>query len=58
MSFEHAKDARVYAQLETVRTHYVHQVVSCKKYLCPPKEYFGKDHIYGFTVVLTHKKAN
>ena len=52
MFFESAKDARVYAQLETTRTHKQHKVVPCRKYLCPPKRIFGKDTVPGFTVIL------
>ena len=57
MFFEHAKDARLYANLETMRTHWQHIVKPCIKYICPPKEYFGEDHCTGFAVVLTNKKG-
>lgn len=58
MFFERAKDARMQASIETQRTGCTHQVVACKKYLCPPKVYFGKDYINGFTLVLdTNSKA-
>ena len=52
MFFEKAKDARVQASIETTRTHRQHLVAPCKKYLCPPKEYFGRDYINGFTIIL------
>ncbi len=56
MFFDNAKDARIAARIESIRTHFVHQVIPCKKYLCPPKEYFGRDYISGFTVILTKKR--
>ena len=56
MFFENAKDARLQASIETQRTHHKHIVVPCKKYLCPPKLYFGKDYISGFTLVLSKCK--
>lgn len=52
MFFEKAKDARIYASIQSTTSHRKHIVKKCIKYLCPPKEYFGKDHINGFTVVL------
>jgi len=52
MFFDKAVDARMYASLETARTHRQHIVVVCKKYLCPPTLYFGRDYINGFTVIL------
>ena len=52
MFFTKAKEARLYASLETSRTGYRHIVKHCRKYLCPPKEYFGEDSIPGFTVIL------
>ena len=55
MFFESAKDASLQARIETQRTGYTHEVVACKKYLCPPKEYFGKDYINGFTLVLKYR---
>lgn len=58
MFFEKAKDARIYCQLENIRTHRKHEVVKCKKYLCPPKLYFGKDFINGFTVILSSNKSS
>ena len=57
MFFNYVKDAKLYANLETMRTHFQHIVKPCKQYLCPPKEYFSKDHYNGFTVVLTNKKV-
>lgn len=56
MFFDSAKDARLQASIETQRTGYIHVVKPCKKYLCPPKEYFGKDYIKGFTLVLGERK--
>ena len=56
MHFSKAKDARMYAKLECIRTGVRHIVVPCKQYLCPPKEYFGRDWISGFTVVLYQPK--
>ena len=53
MFFYFDKDARIYAQLEKIRTGKIHQVVPCKKYLCPPRQDYGRDYINGFTVVLT-----
>jgi hypothetical protein len=53
MFFEKSKDARIYSQLETIRTHRQHIVVNCKKFLCLPKNYFGKDYVNGFTVILS-----
>ena len=52
MFFDSAKDASLQARIETQRTGYVHQVVACKKYLCYPKEYFGKDYINGIAKFL------
>jgi len=52
MFFDNAKDARMYCRLESIRTHRKHKVVKCSKYLCPPKQYFGRDYISGFTVIL------
>ena len=52
MFFSTAQNARIYATLERIRTGRIHIVKPCKKYLCPPKQDFGKDHINGFTVVL------
>jgi hypothetical protein len=52
MFFRKCRDARMYAKMESIRTHYNHIVKPCKKYLCPPKKYFGQDYINGFTVVL------
>lgn len=47
MFFRSCKEARVYATWETLRTGRRHIVKRCRKYLCPPKEYFGKDSIPG-----------
>ena len=55
MFFEKIRDARLYASLETTRTHRVHKVQPCKKYLCPPNLHLGKDFIKGFTIVLTRE---
>lgn len=55
MFFEKAKEATLQAKIETQRTGYSHEVVPCKKYLCPPKKYFGRDYINGFTLVLKYK---
>jgi len=55
MFFHNAKDARLFATMETIKTKQKHVVVPCKKYLCPPDIYFGKDFINGFTVVLFKK---
>ena len=55
MFFDKAENARMYAKLETIKTHRKHIVKPCKKYLCPPKQYFGKDYINGFTVCLVVK---
>jgi len=55
MFFESAKDARLQARIETHKTGYTHRVVACKKYLCPLKEYFSKDYINGFTLVLKYR---
>ena len=52
MFFETTTAARLQASIETQRTGYTHKVVPCKKYLCPPNEYFGRDFINGFTLVL------
>jgi len=52
MFFESAKQARAYAQLETIRTHRQHVVKPCRKYVCPPASYMGQDSRPGFTVVL------
>lgn len=52
MFFEKSKDARIYANIQNQVTGYNHFVVPCKKYLCPPREYFGKDYINGYTVIL------
>jgi len=52
MFFETAKAARIAASRETLRTGYQHYVKPCKKYLCPPKEYFGRDYINGYTIIL------
>lgn len=54
MFFENAKDARLYANIQSIVTHRKHIVKPCKKYLCPPKEYFGRDYINGFTIVLSN----
>jgi hypothetical protein len=56
MFFEGAIDARKYCQMESIRTHRKHKVVKCKKYLCPPTQYFGRDCINGFTVILLRSK--
>ena len=53
MFFNSAKDARLYAKLEIIRTGRQHVVKPCRKYLCPPREYFGQESIPGFTVILT-----
>ncbi len=55
MFFTRARDARIYAALEIIRTKRNHKVVPCKKYLCPPKECFGRDYRTGFTVILDTK---
>lgn len=55
MFFENAKDARQQAKIETTRTHKQHVAVPCRKYLCPPKTYFGQDSIPGYTIVLKIK---
>jgi len=55
MSFSNAREARIYAQMESMRTHKRHIVIPCKQYLCPPKEYFGKDYYPAFAVVLAQK---
>lgn len=52
MFFKKAKAARMYAAMETVRTHLRHIVTPCIKYLPYEKLYFGKDYINGFTVIL------
>ncbi len=52
MFFTSARKARIYAGLEKMRTGRRHIVVPTIKYLCPPKEYFGRDYISGFTVIL------
>lgn len=54
--FSKAKDARRYCKIENIRTNRSHIVVPCKKYLCPPTLYFGRDYINGFTVILSTKK--
>ena len=56
MSFTSAKEARVYANLETMRTHKQHIVVPFKQYLCPPKTHFGKDFYPAFAVILRGAK--
>lgn len=56
MYFPNAMQARIYANLQTRQTGYKHKVMPCKKHLCPPKEYFGRDYINGFTVILITKK--
>jgi len=56
MFFNSAKSARIHASIESARTGYRHVVVPCKKYLCYPKLYFGRDYINGFTLVLRVKK--
>lgn len=55
MFFETAKNARMYAKMETIRTHRQHIAKPCRKYLCPPATYFRKDSIPGFTVILKTK---
>jgi len=52
MFFEKKKDAIMWCKLETIKTHRQHHVVRCKKYLCPPKKYLGRDYVNGYTVVL------
>jgi hypothetical protein len=52
MFFERAKQARMQARLETIRTGVRHHVVKTRKYLCPSNEYFGRDYITGFTIVI------
>lgn len=52
MFFEKAKDARIYASIQTIQTKVLHKVVPCHKYLCPPATYFGKDKVSGFTVII------
>jgi hypothetical protein len=54
MFFHKAKEARLYATLETIQTHRIHQVKPCKKFISS-REYFGRDYITGFTVVLIIK---
>ena len=51
MFFETATAARLQASIETKELG-THISVPCKKYLCPPNEYFGRDFINGFTLVL------
>ena len=53
MFFTKSHDASVFARVERIRTGLRHVVTPCRKYLCPPKEYFGRDWISGFTVTLT-----
>lgn len=52
MQFSSCKDAAAYARMERVRTGIRHVVKPCRRYLCPPKEYFGRDWVPGFTVVM------
>lgn len=52
MFFEKAKDARIYASIQTTTTKRKHIVIPCVRYLCPPKTYFGKDNQPGFTIQL------
>jgi hypothetical protein len=52
MFFEFAKDARIYASIQTTQTGRRHSVVACRKYICPPALYFGSDSRPGFTVIL------
>jgi hypothetical protein len=52
MFFTRCRDAGVYARLEYIRTGIIHIVKPCKKYFCPPKEYFNRDWVNGFTVVI------
>jgi len=52
MFFNRCHDASVFARMERVRTGLRHVVKPCRKFLCPPKEYFGRDWVSGFTVTL------
>ena len=55
MYFESAIKARKYCTLEIIRTHKRHIVVPSKKYI--PYDYFGRDYVNGFTVVLWQPKV-
>ena len=50
MFFKTAKRAQKYCILEIIRTGLRHIVVPSKKYV--PYDYFGRDYIVGFTVIL------
>jgi len=52
MFFETLKQARSYAQLETIYTGVKHIARKSKKYLCPPATNFGRDYIPGYTVTI------
>jgi len=52
MFFNKSTAARQYAKMERLITGKRHIVVPCRKYLCPPKENWGRDYICGFTVIL------
>lgn len=55
MFFESARQASLRARIDNVSLILIgmkHVVTPCKRYLCPPKNSFGKDYIQGFTLVL------
>ena len=58
MFFRRCADAARWARTQIRSTGLRHVVRPCRKYLCPPKEYFGQDWIPGFTVVLYEEDAD
>lgn len=53
MFFDKQQDARLYARIETIRTHRPHVVKPCKKYLCPTTLGQEEEYIAGYTVCLS-----